>query len=739
MLKLIRYLRPFTWSIVLIFALLFGQAMCDLTLPDLMSHIVNIGIQQNGIETPHPVAIRASEMDRLFLFMSPSDRAVVENDYALLDKSKLSPAEYEAYLKTYPGLAQGPIYKLNTDNGAELDRLNSIFGKPIILVYGIEKGGLASAGVTNLPAGVDPFVALSQLPPSQLDALRTAVLDKVASLPSSQINQLSASYLYSEYQAFGLNMSQVQISYIMRISGLMLLLTLLGTCASIVVGFLSARIASGFARDTRRKLFARVESFSNNEFDKFTTASLITRSTNDIQQIQMVLVILLRIVFYAPMIGIGGVIKAMGQDVSMFWIIVAAVAVLMTMVVVVFAVVVPRFRVAQKLLDRLNLITREILSGLMVIRAFNTQKFEEKKFDKANTDLTRTNLFINRVLVFLMPVMMFVMNGSMLLVIWFGAQQVDIGSMQVGNLMAFMQYTTQIIFAFVGVSMMFIMLPRATVSAQRISEVLETEPGIMDPVQPQKFEGVARGNVEFQNVSFKYPGADDYVLQNVSFKAVPGQTTAFIGGTGSGKSTVVKLIPRFYDVSEGRVLVNNIDIRQVTQHDLRDKIGYISQKTVLFSGTIESNLKYANENATGPEVEKAAEIAQSLDFIRDSGSGFQTQVSQGGTNFSGGQRQRLAIARALVKKPEIYIFDDSFSAVDFKTDAALRRALKKETLDSTVLIVAQRISTVMQADQIVVLDDGQVAGVGTHKELMQNCKVYQELALSQLSKEELDL
>jgi ATP-binding cassette, subfamily B, multidrug efflux pump len=738
MLKLISYLRPFTWSIVLIFVLLFGQALCDLTLPDLMSHIVNIGIQQNGIETPHPVAIRASEMDRLFLFMSPGDRAVIKSDYKLLDKAALSPAEYNEYIKTYPGLASEPIYVLKPENSSDINRLNSIFGRPIVLVYGIEKGGLASVGVTNLPAGVDPFTALAQLSASQQEALRSTALDKIASLPSSQINQFAASYLYSEYQAFGLNMNEIQFGYIMRISGLMLLLTLLAACASITVGFISARIASGFARDTRRKLFTRVESFSNSEFDKFTTASLITRSTNDIQQIQMVLVILLRIVFYAPMIAIGGIIKAIGQDVSMFWIIVAAVAVLMTMVVVVFAVVVPRFRLAQKLLDRLNLITREVLSGLMVIRAFNTQKFEEQKFDKANSDLTRTNLFINRVLVFLMPVMMFVMNGSMLLVIWVGSQQVDLGSMQVGNLMAFMQYTTQIIFAFVGVSMMFIMLPRATVSAQRISEVLETEPGILDPRQPQKFNEEARGFIEFENVSFKYPGADDYVLQNVSFKSLPGQTTAFIGGTGSGKSSVVKLIPRFYDVTEGRILVDNIDIRQVSQHDLRDRIGYISQKTVLFSGTIESNLKYANENATGNEIEKAAEIAQSLDFIRDSERGFQTPVAQGGANFSGGQRQRMAIARALVKRPEIYIFDDSFSALDFKTDADLRRALKKETLDSTVLIVAQRINTVMQADQIVVLDDGRVAGTGTHKELMQNCKVYQELALSQLSKEELD-
>jgi ATP-binding cassette subfamily B protein len=739
MLKLMRQLKPFAWHIFIIFLLLFAQAMTDLSLPAYMSNIVNIGIQQGGIQNAVPEVIRASEMAKLTLFMSDSNLAEVTGDYIRLDREKLSQSDYDRYLKDYPALADGAIYKLNTSDKAELDKLNTIFGPPMMLVSNIEKNGLSafSSGNITFPAGVDPFVLLARLPASQLAAIRQMAAQQLASVPTSMINQSAVSYLAAEYQAIGINVGSIQTRYILSVGGLMLLLALAGAACSVTVGFISARVAASFARDTRHKVFHRVENFSNSEFDKFSTASLITRSTNDIQQIQMVLVMLLRFVFYAPIIGIGGIIRALGEDVSLSWVIAVAVMGVLSLVGATFAISLPKFRLMQKLVDRVNLVTREILTGLMVIRAFNTQGYEEKKFDKANVDLTANQLFVNRVMVFMMPAMMLIMNGVMLMVIWFGAKQVDLGSMQVGNMMAFMQYTMQILMAFMMVSMVFIMLPRAAVSAQRINEVLETEPVINDPEKPQRFDGNIKGQVEFQNVSFMYPEAEDYVLRDISFIARPGQTIAFIGGTGSGKSTLVNLIPRFYDITEGKVLVDNIDVRDVTQHDLRDKIGYIPQKTVLFSGTIESNIRYANENAAEGEIEKAAEIAQALDFIRESQDGFDMAVAQGGSNLSGGQKQRLSIARALAKKPEIYIFDDSFSAIDFKTDAALRRALKKETSDATVLIVGQRISTIMNADQIIVLDEGRIVGKGTHKELMAVCEVYRELALSQLSKEEL--
>jgi ATP-binding cassette subfamily B protein len=737
--RLIKYLKPFIWSIVLIFVLLFGQAICDLTLPSLMSQIINVGIQQSGIENTAPEAIRSGEMSKILLFTSDSDKAVITNDYLLLDRQSLSASDYNKYLKSYPALADEPIYKLNMTSQAEISRLNSVFGKPILIVSYIEKGGLSSitGSTQGIPTGVDPFAALSQLSPSQLEAIREGADNQLASLPDSIITQSAISYLSAEYQAIGVDINQMQTGYMVHIGGLMLLLTLVSVSCSVVVGFLAARVASGFGRDTRRRIFTKVENYSNSEFDKFSTASLITRTTNDIQQMQMVLVMLLRVVFYAPIMGIGAIIKALGEDVSMSWIIAAAVMVLLTMITVIFSVSIPRFRIIQKLVDRLNLVTREMLTGLMVVRAFNNQYFEEKKFDRANVDLTRTALFINRIMILMMPVMMLLMNSVMVLIVWIGAHQVDQGSMQVGNMMAFMQYAIQVIFAFLMVSMIFIMLPRATVSAQRIAEVIETEPTIIDPEKPRKFGEDVRGRVEFEDVAFKYPSADDYVLKGISFTSLAGQTTAIVGGTGSGKSTLINLIPRFYDVTEGKILIDNMDIREVTQHDLRDKIGYIPQKSVLFSGTIESNIAYGNDHARDGEVKKAAEIAQSLDFITASEDGFKTLVSQGGTNLSGGQKQRLAIARALAKRPEIYIFDDSFSAIDFKTDAALRKALKKETSDATVLIVAQRIGTIMNADQIIVLENGRVVGKGTHKELMDNCQVYQELALSQLSREEL--
>jgi ATP-binding cassette, subfamily B, multidrug efflux pump len=518
---------------------------------------------------------------------------------------------------------------------------------------------------------------------------------------------------------------------------IMLVLAFAGALASVTVGLISARIAAGLGRDLRRRQFERVQSFSAAEFDKFSTASLITRSTNDITQIQMLMVMLFRFVFYAPILGIGAVIKVFSLDRSMLWIIAAVVSVMIVLIGVLFFVAIPKFRIMQRLMDRLNLVTREFISGLMVIRAFNTQKAAEKKFDVANVELTDVSLFVNRVMAFLFPMMMLIMNGTMLLIIWVGAHQVDRSAMQVGDMMATMQYTMQIIFAFIMISMVFIMIPRASVSAVRVTEVIDTEPSIKDPVKAAKFKEGPKGVVEFQDVSFRYPGAEEDVLKHVSFTAKPGQTTAFIGSTGSGKSTLVNMILRFYDATEGRVLVDGMDVRDVTQHDLRDKIGYVPQQAVLFSGTIESNIKYGNQEASRAEVEKFADIAQATEFISTSDKDYAMTVAQGGANLSGGQKQRLSIARALAKKPEIFIFDDSFSALDFKTDVALRKALKQETGEATVLIVTQRVGQIMGADQIVVLEDGRVAGIGTHLELMKDSEVYREIALSQLSKEEL--
>jgi ATP-binding cassette subfamily B protein len=568
--------------------------------------------------------------------------------------------------------------------------------------------------------------------------LQGAAQTQINAIEPDLLTEYSVAYLTIEYKALGMNTGTIQHRYLFNIGEIMVLITLASAACSVTVGYISARIAAGVGRNMRKQLFVRVESFSNTEFDKFSTASLITRSTNDITQIQMLLVMLFRIVFYAPIIGIGGIFKVLGSANSMLWIIGAAVGALITIMVVMFLIVLPKFRSMQALIDKLSLVMREQLTGLMVIRAFNAQKHEEARFDKANQDLTKTSLFVNRaVLVFLMPTMMFLLNAVMILIIWVGAHEVNAGTMQVGNLMAFMQYAVLIIFAFLMISIVFIMIPRASVSAVRISEVLETEPVIVDPSKPEKFRTDLKGVIEFKDVAFRYPGAEDDVLKHITFTARPGQTTAVIGSTGSGKTTLVNLIPRFYDATGGAILVDGVDVKKVTQHDLRDKIGYVAQKAVLFSGTIESNIKYGNENATAEEVAKYAEIAQATDIIKESEQGYQTLVSQGGTNLSGGQKQRLAIARALAKKPEIYIFDDSLSALDFKTDMALRKALKKETGDATVLIVTQRVSTIMGAEQIVVLDNGEIAGVGTHRDLMKNCKVYQEIALSQLSKEEL--
>lgn len=740
MIKLTKYLKPFIGMIIAAVILLFVQAMCDLALPDYTSNIVNKGIQQGGITSAVPEALRQSEMNKIKIFMSDDESKEVLNNYTLIDSSSSS---YNKYVKSYPDLKNEPVYVLNKIDKSETDKLNPIMGKALLSVSGVEKikqtakDGFISFNGMKIPANADLFAMFGKMPKEQLAKIKDEMNTKFSSMGTSMIVQSAVSEIKAEYKALGMDTNKIQSRYIINTGIIMLLVSLLSGACTVAVGFFAAKTAAGLARDLRKSVFKKVESFSNTEFDKFSTSSLITRSTNDITQIQMLIVIMIRMVIYAPIMGVGGIIRALNKSVSMSWIIALSVVILLGLILAVFNVAMPKFKIIQKLVDRLNLVTRENLSGMMVIRAFNTQKFEEKRFDKANDDLTKTNLFVNRIMVSMMPIMMLVMNGITLLVVWVGAHQIADSKMQVGDMMAFMQYAIQIMISFLMMSVMFIMIPRASVSAQRIAEVLETNESIIDPKEPKHFDENGKGTVEFKNVSFMYPGAEEDAIKDISFTALPGQTTAFIGATGSGKSTLINLIPRFYDTTEGEILIDGVNIKDVTQHELRSKIGYVPQKGSLFSGTIESNLKYANENATGEDLKKAAEIAQASEFIDEKPEGFGTEIAQGGDNVSGGQKQRLSIARALVKKPDIYIFDDSFSALDFKTDAALRRALNTEVKDSAFIIVAQRISTIKNADKIIVLEDGKIVGMGTHDELMQNCRTYQEIALSQLSKEEL--
>ena len=748
MIRLARYLKPFILMIVIAIVLLFVQAMADLSLPDYMSNIVNNGIQQGGIEKAVPSEIRQGEMDKLTIFMSANDKSEVLKNYTLIDNKS---SDYEKYLKDYPQLGKESIYVLNNIDQKEINKINPLMSRAFLAVSGIEqiikdpsRAAAASSmfgfDLSKIPAGmtVDQiFAMLAKLPADQLLKIQTAIDKQFQTLGNKMITQMAVRAVKAEYSALGMNTDKIQSNYILHTGLLMLLLTLLSAACTVAVGYFSARTAAGLSRNLRKKVFDKVESFSNTEFDKFSTASLITRSTNDITQIQMLVIIIIRIVCYAPIIGIGGIIRALGKSTSMSWIIAVAIITLISLILVVFSISLPKFKIIQSLIDRLNLVTRENLSGMMVIRAFNKQKFEEDRFDKANSDLTKTSLFVNRVMVTMMPIMMLVMNGLSLLIIWVGAHQVAQSNIQVGDMMAFLQYVMLIVMAFLMMSIMFIMIPRASVSAGRVVDVLETESVIKDPQDARHFDGSSNGAVEFRNVSFRYPGAEEDVLHSISFSAKPGQTIAFIGSTGSGKSTLVNLILRFYDVSGGQILVDGIDIREVNQYDLRDKIGYVPQKSILFSGTIESNLRYADENASEERLKTAAEVAQAMEFINEKPEGFETEISQGGKNVSGGQNQRLSIARALIKNPEILILDDCFSALDFKTDAALRKALKSHSGQSAILIVAQRVGTVMNAEQIIVLDEGKIAGKGTHKELMENCDTYREIALSQLSKEEL--
>ncbi len=746
MLRLAKYVKPYLLLVIITIFLLFAQANFDLALPDYLSKMVNTGIQQGGVDTALPTAIRKSEMDRVMLFVSADDKTRLLDAYTLVTPGS---ADADAYAAQYPVAATEAIYVARPIDQAVADALGPTMAKALLAVNGIEEaladpekaaqmaGAVQGFDLSKIPAGMDVFSLLGQLPAASVSKITDAMNEKFSALGDKMIVQAAARVVKAEYKALGVDTDKVQSDYIINMGGWMLGLTLLSAACTIAVGYLSARTAAGMARDIRRDVFEKVESYSNAEFDKFSTASLITRSTNDVTQIQMVVVMTMRMVFYAPLMGIGGVVRVVQRDSSMWWLIAVAVLVLVSLIATVFTVALPKFRMTQTLIDKLNLVARENLAGMLVVRAFAMEPFEEKRFDKANLDLTAVSLFVNRVMVIMMPLMMLIMNGLSLAIIWVGAHQVAEAQMQVGDMMAFLQYAMQIVMSFLMVSMMFIILPRASVSADRIADVLEVEPAIRDPKKPQRFLKVFAGTVEFRNVSFRYPEADEDALHDISFTAHPGQTTALIGATGAGKSTVVNLIPRFYDVTSGAILIDGIDVRELTQHDLRDKIGYVPQKSVLFSGTIESNLKYADEGASAEQLATAVDIAQAKEFVDSKPEGLAAAIAQGGQNVSGGQKQRLSIARALVKKPPIFIFDDSFSALDLKTDAALRRALHERTRGSTLLIVTQRVSTIMNAEQILVLDEGRIVGRGTHSELMTSCEIYREIAMSQLAQEAL--
>lgn len=726
MLKMLKRLKGSIVYVFLIFVLLFVQAYCDLSLPSYTSQIVDVGIQQKGIEDGVPDKIRESSMNMLMLFMSEEDRSVVEDSYTI----------------------DGDIYERNDVTEGEREQLNEIFGVPMMIVSQMQEQyseeeleqfttmmNSADAAAAQGMSEEQMAVAQAQMQAAQeqLDAAR----EQIEAMPESVVTQAATTFVYNEYKELGMDVDRIQIQYVL-FSGLQMLgMALVIMIASITVTFLSARVAATLGRNLRDQIFGKVISFSSGEMDKFSTASLITRSTNDIQQVQMLFAMIFRIVLYAPILGIGGVIKVLETEASMTWILALAVGLILLLVLVLMAVAMPKFKKLQTMIDRLNLVSREILTGIPVIRAFSREKHEEERFEEANRRLTRTNLFVNRTMTFMMPAMMLIMNGITVLIVYNGSYAIDDGKIQVGSMMAFIQYVMQIIMSFLMITMISIMLPRASVSAKRINEVLETEPQIHNPKEPEQAQKGHEGEVVFDHVSFAYPGAEENVLTDISFTAKKGETVAFIGSTGSGKSTLVNLIPRLFDVTEGRVLVDGVDVRSMDIHDLRSKLGYVPQKGVLFSGTIASNLRYGKDDATQEEIEDAARIAQAADFIEEKEEKYESPIAQGGTNVSGGQKQRLSIARAIAKKPEIFIFDDSFSALDFKTDLTLRQTLKKETKDATTLIVAQRISTIIHADKILVLDEGRVAGMGTHGELLKSCEVYQQIARSQLSEEEL--
>ena len=755
MLKIFKHLRNSSFIIFIIILLLAGQASCELSLPTYTSNIINIGIQQSGIENSVPEVIRKSEMDKLFIFLSDKNKNTILNNYKLLNKNSLSDEEYNKYKDSYPALSDEEIYLLNTKDKDIIKKLDNILGKPELIVYGLESddesakmiqqqmknnmtSNMSISNANQNLENMDMFAMLQSMPKKQKNNLIKEMDNQLINLPDAMISQSAVSFVKNEYNEIGIDTGKLQTQYILTTGAEMIGITILSVVAAITVGFLASRVGASLGRTLRSKTFEKVMRFSSKEMTEFSTASLITRSTNDIQQIQQMTVMMLRMVFFAPFMAIGGIYKALSTNASMAWIIGVAVLGVVVIVGILFATVMPRFKKLQNLVDRLNLVTREILTGLPVIRAFSTERFEEKRFDGVNKDLTKVNMFVNRMMSCMMPAMMLVMNAISVLIVWVGAKNIDTGAMQVGDMMAFIQYTMQIVMSFLMISMISVMLPRAAVSANRINEVLEKDIIIKEDKNPQAFDSSKKGLVEFKNVSFKYPDADEDILHDINFTANSGETTAFIGSTGSGKSTLINLILRFHDVTKGEIKVDGVNIKNVRLHDLREKIGYVPQKGVLFSGTIDSNLRYGKKDATQEDIIKAAKIAQSIDFINDKEDKFDSEISQGGSNVSGGQKQRLSIARAIAKDPEIFIFDDSFSALDFKTDAKLRKALKSETSNSTVLIVAQRISTILDADQIVVLDEGRIVGKGTHKELLKNCEIYKEIALSQLSKEELE-
>lgn len=731
--NLFKYASEHWKALLAIVVILIVQAYCDLSLPAYTSDIVNVGIQQGGVEDQIPDAISEEDMETLLLFTSEKDGATVLSEYEKDDKTY----EENAYV----------LKDAVKEDGDKRTELSSILSGPMMMAAGLESGSEMTAEIEEqLKAQLPPEMAsedmtvleiMKMMPQEQREMLVSEMEKQTEELPDTIIEQAAVSYVKGAYTDLGIDMDGLQFRYLFATGAKMIGLAFLGMAASVLVGFLASRVGAAAGRDLRGRVFKKVVGYSSNEFDHFSTASLITRSTNDIQQVQFIIVMLLRIVLYAPILAIGGVVQVFQTNVSMSWIIGLAVVLIALVVLLLFAVAMPKFKSLQKLVDRVNLVMREILTGLPVIRAFSTEKHEEERFDKANMNLMKTNLFVNRAMTFMMPIMMLIMNGISVLIIWSGAHGINDGQMQVGDMMAFIQYTMQIIMGFLMICMLSVMLPRAAVAADRVEEVLSSETMIHDPKQPQSFEENEKGVLTFDHVSFRYPGADENVLEEITFTAKPGETTAIIGSTGSGKSTLVNLIPRFYDVTEGSIRLDGVDIREVTQHDLREKLGYVPQKGLLFSGDIASNIMFGNPEGSKQEMKEAAQIAQATEFIEAKPHKYESPISQGGSNVSGGQKQRLSIARAIARHPEVFIFDDSFSALDFKTDAALRRALKQQTKESTVLIVAQRISTILNAEQIIVLDDGKIAGMGTHKELLRNCEVYKQIAASQLSEKEL--
>ena len=722
MIKVFKYLKSSIFSVLAVILLLIVQAILDLTLPDYTSKIINVGVQQGGIENAAIGQIGEGSLEKVLLFTSSKNKKYILSNYTVSNK-------------TYKG---EKIYKLKKDS--DKDKISNILSKPMTIISYIEQSKNSKNTTINfdIPNNMDIYQALSYMSSTEKEKMLAGINKKMKDIPDTIIDQAGVSYVKSEYKRIGINTTKIQNAYIFKTGMIMVGIALAVMIDGILIVLIGSRMAAKLAKTLRRKTFKKVVGFSKSEIKEYGQSSLITRTTNDVQQVQMVIVFLLRVVFYAPIIGIGGVIKAMNTNSSMTYIIGVSVAAVLGVIVTLFLVAMPKFKKIQILIDKLNLVTREILSGLPVIRAFSNEKHEEERFAKANDELTKVNKFINISMSFMMPIMMLIMNFVSLVIVYKGAYGVNDGSMQVGDIMAYIQYTMQIIMAFLMISMMSIMLPRASVSARRITEILETDEVIKNKNITKEFNKDKRGLVEFKNVSFRYPDADYDVITDINLTSNPGEVTAFIGSTGSGKSTIINLIPRFYDVTGGELLIDGVNVADADIKKLREKIGFVPQKGVLFTGTIKENIRYGNPNISDDDIKKAIEISQSKEFVSKLKGKEEYEIAQGGTNVSGGQKQRLSIARAIAKNPDIYVFDDSFSALDFKTDAKLRKDLSKVTKDKTVLIVAQRISTIMNADKIVVLDEGNIVGIGKHKELMKNCKVYQEIALSQLSKEELE-